>query len=177
MASDSEHGNGGDTFATLADIAAEANIVEAVHSLPGGSTFAAAVQRMSADYWETHDDDSGYGAWMQARWPEAQRAWAADVATVAGDAVEPPDRVAPDATAILNAAAAWKRGEADDEQMKVLFDAVTQMRGRFMQRVEREAASAMRAREDVNERLAQHRDEMRALFRADLAAIIKGAGG
>ena len=109
---------------------------------------------------------------MQARWGGAQRAWAADVATLTGDAVTTFDRAA----ILVAAAAAWKRGEASDEHMKVLFDAVIKMRGQFMQRVEREAAIAQRAGEDPNQRLAQHRDEMRELFRRDVEALIKEAG-
>jgi hypothetical protein len=61
--------------------------------------------------------------------------------------------------------------------MKTLFDAVIQMRGRFMQRVEREASAAVRDGEDPNERLALHRDEMRRLFLADVEALAREARG
>jgi hypothetical protein len=171
MRGDSEH-----ELEMLAGLAADAKIVKAVHALPGGSSFVAFVQRETANYWAQADDDAGLTAWMQERWPEAQKRWATDIAVVTGDAVEPPGRVAPDASAILEAAAAWKRGEASDEHMKVLFDAVTQMHGQFMQRVEREAAIALRAGEDPNQRLARRRDEMRDLFRRDIEALVKEAG-
>ena len=53
---------------------------------------------------------------MQARWGEAQDAWAADLARVTGDTPQPAEIEAPDASAILAAAEAWKRGEASDER-------------------------------------------------------------
>lgn len=107
---------------------------------------------------------------MQERWAGAQRAWADDIATVTGDAVATFDRVA-----LAAAAEAWKRGEANEEHTKVLFDAVTRMGGQFMQRVEREAAIAMRAGEDPNRRLVECRDELRELFRADVEALVREA--
>jgi hypothetical protein len=167
----------GDQFIEkLAGIAAEVNCVEAVHALPGGSTFAAYVQHISADYWATHDDDSGYGAWLQARWPEAQRLWAEDVATVTGAAERPAEVEDPDARAILEAAAAWERDGADLPQRHyaILTRAVLNRRGPFAQFLERQLA-ACRPGEDPNQRIALYRDEMRRLFHADARAVIREA--
>jgi hypothetical protein len=172
MAGDSEH-----ELKKLVGLAAEVNYVEAVHALPGGSSFAAYVQRISADYWARHDDDSGYGAWMQERWAGAQRAWAADVAIVTGVPQQPRVEV-PDASAILEAAAAWERDGADlpPRHYATLVQAVINRRGPFAMFLSREMAACPRD-ENVNEHMALRRDEMRKLFRRDLAAVIKEAEG
>ena len=129
----------------LAGIAAEANYVEAVHALPGG-LFLPTVQGLMADYWAQADDDSGLTAFLEARWPEAQRAWAADVATVTGTAAPRMPRIeveAPPASAILEAAKALRAEEREEKSisardMFVLFSAAMRRRGPFAQRFEAE---------------------------------------
>jgi hypothetical protein len=173
MSGDSEHNV---ELARLADIAAEANLVEAVHALPGGSTFAAHIQRETAAYWATHDDDSGLTAWLQRRWPDAQRAWASDVAAVTG---VKPERAPLDAGAILEAAEALRRSNERDERpearhMALLTRAVVRRRGPFVALLEREMATCPPG-VDPNEHMAPHREEMRRLFQVELKKIIAEA--
>jgi hypothetical protein len=177
--SDSEHG---DQFVErLAGIAANSSIVEAVHSLPGGSTFAAFLQRETDAYIAQAGDgwtDAGLAAWVAERQAEMNRAWSADVARVTGD--PPPAEIeAPSSSEILEAAEAWRREgvEVRPDLAAILFQAVTNRRGPFALFVERETAAARRNGEDINEHMAQHRDEMRRLFRADVEAVVREARG
>ena len=157
----------------LAGVAAGSNIVRAVHALPGGA-FIPTIQKLTADYWAQadDDDDSGLTAFLQARWPEAQRAWTDDVATVTGDAPELTYVRPVDAKAILAAAEAWRCDGAGLAQRHydVLVQAVMARRGPFV-RFLRDAEG------DPNAHMARHRDQARELFVKDLERVIKEAGG
>jgi hypothetical protein len=177
-----------DAFEKLAGLAAEANIVRAVHALPGGSSFAAYVQNATAAYWASHDDDSGLLKWLQDRWAGAQMAWANDVATVTGEMIErPPPRIeveAPPASAIRAAGEAMRRaGERDEEagpsHMGVLLQAVLARRGPFVERLEREMAAGLASgATDLNAYIAPMlRGPLRDLFRRDVEAAIREAEG
>jgi hypothetical protein len=177
-----------DAFEKLAGLAAEANIVRAVHALPGGA-FLQFVQRETAAYWAARDDDddSGLLKWLQDRWGGAQRAWAADVAIVTGETIErPPPRIeveAPPASAIRAAGEAMRRaGERDEEagpsHMGVLLRAVLARRGPFVERLEREMAEGLASgATDLNAYIAPLLRPLRDLFRRDVEAAIREAEG
>lgn len=183
MASDEQPNGGGprDEIAKLAGIAADASIATGVADLNGEvvNWFQDQTDAYVASVGGNWTDD-GLAAWIAQRQEDMNRAWRADIATLTGDTLEPPAEPAaiPDASAILEAAEAWKRDGADlpPQHYATLVQAVMRRRGPFALRLEREM-KACRPGEDINERLALHRDEMRELFRADAEAVIKEAGG
>lgn len=85
-----------------------------------------------------------------------------------------------DREAILKAADALKREEAGPGHMADLWAAVARFRGPYIQAFEREASAYLAGggtREGLNEHLARKREELGALFRIDLAQVIKEAEG
>jgi hypothetical protein len=90
---------------------------------------------------------------------------------------------ATDRDAVLRAAEALKRDEAGPDHMMDLFTAIIRLRGPYILRLEAEIsayyalAGSQRSAEGQAEHLAQHRDEMRRLFRRDPDAIIREAEG
>jgi len=85
-----------------------------------------------------------------------------------------------DRSAVLKAANALKRGEAEPGDMADLWIAVARFRGPYIEAFER-AGNAYLAgggtREGLNQHLARKREELAALFRIDLAQVIKEAKG
>jgi hypothetical protein len=81
--------------------------------------------------------------------------------------------------AILKAGQAWKRDEATLDHMMDLHTAVLRRRGPYAIAFEREvnAFLATGEREGINEHLAHKRDELRALLRRDIEAVIAEARG
>ena len=79
-----------------------------------------------------------------------------------------------DREAILRAAAALKRDEATLDHMWDLNIAALRFRGPYAIALEREISVflATGERDGINEHLASKREELRALFKADIAQII-----
>jgi len=82
-----------------------------------------------------------------------------------------------DREAILKAGAALKRDEASLDQMFDLHTAALRFRGPYAIALDREvnAFLATGEREGINEHLARKRDELRALLRIDIEAVIAAA--
>jgi hypothetical protein len=120
-----------------------------------------------------HNDDAEYGAWMQSRWGLAQTAWAADLARVTGAKGD-----GPSPAEIIAAAEAWHPGVIlDAASADILTKAVMNRQGPFALFVERETAAARLAGVDVNERVAPHREAMRAMFRKEVGELVREARG
>jgi hypothetical protein len=175
--------SGDDEIKKLTGLAVEAraNFIEAALNVRNISNWLQdqtdAYMAWAGDKWT----DEGLAAWVAARQGEMNAAWRTDVASVTDDTPAPTAVETPPASAIREAGEALKRCDERDEpledpHMRVLFAAVISMRGLFMQRLEREMAS-LRPGEDPNEHMAQHRNELRALFRRDCDAAIKEARG
>jgi hypothetical protein len=83
-----------------------------------------------------------------------------------------------DREAILKAANALKRGEAGPGHLADLWAAVARFRGSYIQAFERAGNAYIAGSgtlEGLNEHLAGQREELGALFRADLEAVIAEA--
>jgi hypothetical protein len=177
-----------DTFERLATVAAEANIVDAVAELPNSKLVnwlqdqTDAYVAWAGDKWT----DEGLAAWVASRQTEMNAALRADVAVVTGAVPQRSEVEAPDREAILAAAEALERAKERDEEvspahMATLFMALMQRRGPYALAFERELNAYHRLTggkgdsEGQSAHLASHKDELRPLFRADLAAIIREA--
>jgi hypothetical protein len=172
----------------LAGIAVEAktNFVEAALAVGNSAEF---FQRETDRYMAQAGadwSDDGLAEHMRARWSEANRAWAADVAAITGDTVErPAPRIeveAPPASAVREAGEAMQRADERDEEagpshMAILFQAVLARREPFVERLEHELAEALASgATDLNEHIAPLlRGPLRDLFRADIEAVIAEA--
>jgi hypothetical protein len=88
-----------------------------------------------------------------------------------------------DRPAILRAAEALRRDEATLDHMMDLHVAVLRFRGPYAIALEREVNNYMRRTgwrddaEGLNAHMATKRDELRSLFRADIAAVVREAEG
>jgi hypothetical protein len=81
---------------------------------------------------------------------------------------------------ILRAGEALRRDEASLDHMMDLWEAVMRFRGPYAVAFQREVnvfASGRSDAESINEHLARKRDEMRALFKTDIEAVIAAARG
>jgi hypothetical protein len=89
-----------------------------------------------------------------------------------------------DAAAVIAAAEDWKRNDGDlsPEHAGVLIKAVLNLRGEFIQTIERKALAYWRsagegASAEGQTYLMPLEDEMRQLFRADIEQVVREAGG